>query len=418
MDPFLLIRIIILACLLGLSGFFSGSETALFSLSKVQIERIKKERGKRGERLWNLIIHPRRLIISILMGNELVNVAISVIGASIMVHLYGDVGKYIAIAIFTSIVLVFGEVIPKSLAVRNAERFSLTISTPLSTFYTVILPVRRILRALVDWLLHIIERRMPEAESLISEDEFRTLLSIGKEEGVILEEEKELIEKVFDFGDATVSEVMTPRTDIFALEINEEIPAALHRIKEHIYSRLPVYEGTIDNIHGTINVKELLYYSRMGPKTLSLSDLVQPAFMVPQTKKISELFEEFRKGTTQFAIIVDEYGGVSGLVTLEDLLEELVGEIMDEYDKGEQQFHTVGRRIYQVSAMMPLDEFNRRLETDFQDDRVETLGGYVLHLFGRAPLKGEKIESQRVAFTVDEVRGPRIMKLLVEKKGD
>ncbi len=417
MDPSLLIRIIILICLLVFSGFFSGSETALFSLSRVQTERIRREGGKKGERLWNLLRHPRRIIITLLMGNELVNVAISIIGTSILLHLYGDAGKYMAIAMVSSVVLVFGEVIPKSMAVRNSEKFALKVSTPLTGFSRAIYPVRRAIRALVDGLLRLIEKRMPKAEAPISEDEFRTLLDIGKKEGVILEEEKELIDKVFDFGDATVAEVMTPRTDVFALDINEKIPQVLSRIKENIYSRVPVYEGTIDEVRGVLNVKEFLYHARMGRKDLRLSDLVQPPFIVPETKKVSELIEEFRKGMTHLAVAIDEYGGVAGLVTLEDLLEELVGEIMDEYDKEERVFYPLGSQIYRVSAMMPLDEFNRMLGTDFDEQPMETVGGYVFHLFGRVPGKDERIESQGVSFAVEEMRGPRIMKLLVEKKG-
>lgn len=417
MDPSLLIRIIILICLLGFSAFFSASETAIFSLNRAQAERIKQEQGKKGARLWNLFSHPRRLIISILMGNELANVAISVTGTSILLHLYGDVGKYMAIAIITSVVLVFGEVIPKSLAVRNPEKFALGVSAPLTAFSTAIFPIRLVVRSFVDRLLNFIEKLLPQKEPLMSEEEFRTLLSIGEEEGVILEEEKELIDKVFHFGDVTVAEVMTPRTDIFALEINSEIPQALSEIKDHIYSRVPVYEKSIDDVRGVLNTKELLYHAHMGPKDLRLNDLIQPPFIVPQTKKVGELFEEFRKGTTQVAIVTDEYGGVAGLVTLEDLLEELVGEIMDEYDKEERVFYPVGRQIYRVSAMMALDDFNRRMGTPFQDSSMETVGGLVFHLFGRAPRNGEKVESQGVSFTVDEMRGSRIMKLLVEKKG-
>jgi CBS domain containing-hemolysin-like protein len=417
LEPFLLVRIIILVSLLGLSGFFSSSETALFSLNQFQTERIKQEKGKKGARLGNLLKRPRQLIISVLMGNELVNVAISITGTSILVHLYGDAGKYLAIAIVTGLVLVLGEIIPKSLALRNAEKYALKVSTPLTAFSTAIYPLRRSINFMVDGILRAMEKRLPETERHISEEEFLTLVNMGREEGVIHEEERELIEKVFDFGDATVAEVMTPRTDVFALDIEEEIPEVLSKVKNNIYSRVPVYEGSIDEIRGVVNIKELLYHVRMGRKDLRLSDLLQPPFQVPETKKVSELFEEFRKGMTQFAIVIDEYGGMSGLVTLEDLLEELVGEIMDEFDKEEHAFRPVGRQAYLVSAMMPIDDFNRQLGVDLQEQQVETVGGYVLHLFGRVPRKGEKVQSEGVLFTVEEVRGPRIMKLLVEVKG-
>ncbi|MBI3326052.1 MAG: HlyC/CorC family transporter [Nitrospinae bacterium] len=412
MESSLLIRFLLVAILLALSAFFSGSEAALFSLTTVQVERLKERGGGLGRLIARMLRGPTNLIITFLLGNEMVNVALSVAATSLALDMYGTGGEYLSIAATTSILLLFGEITPKSLAVRFPERVSLVVAWPLHAFGYLITPLRWSLRKLVDGLMGAGGER---PISLITEDEFKTLVDVGEDEGIIDQDERNLIQRVFEFGDQRVSQIMTPRTDIFAIEVSEPLSIALPHIKDVRFSRIPVYEGSIDHVVGILYAKDLLTYSRHPDMDVKLGDLLHPVFFVPESKRIDDLLREFQRNKVHVAIVVDEYGGVSGLVTMEDALEELVGEIADEFDTQEVLFRQVDAHTFLVSSKLPLDEFNAELGVAIPAGDFDTIGGYVFHLFGKLPKRGEAIAANGLTFTIEQIRGTRILELRVQR---
>ncbi len=414
LESSLLIRFLLLGVLLLCSAFFSGSEAALFSLNTVQVERLRERGGVLGRLISALLQRPTNLIITFLVGNEIVNVALAVTATSLALMLYGEGGEYVAIVSTTVILLLFGEVTPKSLAVRYPARFSLAVAWPIQAFAILITPLRWGLRKLVDAVMG---ERAERPISLITEDEFKTMVEISEDEGIIDRDERNLIQRVFEFGGHRVSQIMTPRTDIFALEVNESLASALPKIKENRFSRIPVYDETIDQISGVLYAKDLLPYSRQPASEAKLCDLVHPVFFVPESKRIDDLLREFQRNKVHMAIVVDEYGGVSGLVTMEDALEELVGEIVDEFDIEEVLCQQIDPQTYVVSAKLPLDEFNGQLGMSIPREDADTIGGHVFHLFGKLPKRGESVSAHGLTFTIEHIKGTRILEIRVRREG-
>ena len=414
MESALLVRLLLIGILLVCSAFFSGAEAALFSLNTVQVERLRERGGVVGRLIAAMLQHPTNLIITFLVGNEIVNVALAVTTTSLALLLYGEGGEYMAIVATTIILLLCGEVTPKSLAVRYPERVSRLVAWPIQAFAYVITPLRWGLRKLVDAVMGAHAER---PISLITTEEFKTLVEISEDEGIIDQRERHLIQRVFEFAGHRVSQIMTPRTDIFALEVSEALTTALPKIKDNRFSRIPVYEGTIDQIIGILYAKDLLPYSRHPELEVKLRDLLHPVFFVPESKRIDDLLREFQRNKVHMAIVVDEYGGVSGLVTMEDALEELVGEIVDEFDIEEIMYRQIDAQTYVVSARLPLDEFNAKLGVSIPREDADTIGGHVFHLFGKLPKRGEAVSAHGLTFTIEHIKGTRILEIRVRREG-
>jgi CBS domain containing-hemolysin-like protein len=414
LESALLVRLLLISILLVCSAFFAGSEAALFSLNTVQVERLRERGGVLGRLIAALLQRPTNLIITFLVGNELVNVALAVTTTSLALMLYGSGGEYLAIVVTTFILLLFGEVTPKSLAVHYPERISLLVAWPIQAFAYAITPLRWGLRKLVDAVMG---EHAERPISLITTAEFKTLVEISEDEGIIDQDERNLIQRVFEFGGHRVSQILTPRTDIFALEVSEPLATALPKIKDNRFSRIPVYEGTIDQIIGILYAKDLLPYSRHPELDIKLRDLLHPVFFVPESKRTDDLLREFQRNKVHMAIVVDEYGGVSGLVTMEDALEELVGEIVDEFDTEEILCRQIDPQTYVVSAKMPLDEFNEKLGVSIPREDADTIGGHVFHLFGKLPKRGESVSAHGLTFTIEHIKGTRILEIRVRREG-
>ena len=415
MESVLLVRLLLIGILLVCSAFFSGAEAALFSLNTVQVERLRERGGVVGRMIATLLQRPTNLIITFLVGNEIVGVALAVTATSLALLLYGEGGEYMAIVATTIMLLLCGEVTPKSLAVRYPERISRRIAWPIQAFAYAITPLRWGLRKLVDVVIGAHAKR---PISLITTEEFKTLVEISEDEGVIDQRERHLIQRVFEFAGHRVYEIMTPRTDIFALEVSEALTTALPKIKDNRFSRIPVYEGTIDQIIGILYAKDLLPYSRHPELEVKLRDLLHAVFFVPESKRIDDLLREFQRNKVHMAIVVDEYGGVSGLVTMEDALEELVGEIVDEFDIEEILYRQVDPQTYVVSARLPLDEFNATLGVSIPREDADTIGGHVFHLFGELPKHGESVSAHGLTFTIEHIKGTRILEIRVRREGE
>ncbi|MBI5183229.1 MAG: HlyC/CorC family transporter [Nitrospinae bacterium] len=327
MDEYIIIRLILLTILLILSAIFSGSEAALFSLGNMRINKLKEDGGRRGKIIGSLMENPRRLLVIIYIGNELVNVSFAAIVTSLAIYIFGDKGLGISIGVGTFLILLFGEIIPKTFSISHAEGFSLFISFPLKVFSIVILPLQWFMTSIADMVVFLSGGKKIINEPPITEEELRIMVDVGENQGIIDSEERDMIHSVFELSETEVSGVMTPREDIFSIDIKENLNDIVPKILKTSFSRIPIFDGTIDNIVGVLYTKDLHQFSRRPNKEIELKKILHLPFFVQGTKRINELLREFKKRKIHLAIVLNEDEKVIGLVTLEDVLEELVGEI-------------------------------------------------------------------------------------------
>lgn len=415
MDIWILFRFALFFALLFLSAFFSASEVAFFSLTRARVEMMKKAGGP-GATVADLLERPRKLLVTIYIGNELVNVAIAAISTMLALHFFESHGVAVAVGFSTFILLVFGEISPKSFALKYAEGYALFAARPLLLFSRLIAPVQSSVTWLTNRVLAAVAKRTEEEIAGITEDEFKTMLNHGEDKGVIEKDEKEMILNVFELGDTTVTEIMTPRTEIFALPMAEGLETVVQKAKLSNFSRIPVYRKNVDDIAGVLYAKDLLTQERRAGR---LEDLLREPLFIPPTKKVDELLREFRKRKRHMAVIVDEYGGVEGLVTLDDILEYVVGEGTGL--KGMDHVVCTRPGVYQVSGRMSMEDFGRQFGREIRHEELETIGGFVFHLFGRMPRWGESVEYEGIRFTVQKIKGTTISQLQVfigEKPSD
>ena len=333
MDEITFFYLLALFVLLCLSAFFSASETSLFSLSRLRLQRLSQAESERGNRVLKLLERPTRTIVTIQIGNELVNVTASVTMTSLVLYLWGPQNAWLSIPLMLPLLLIFGELTPKRIAFRYAERVSPLLAGPLTLFSTLISPVRTLIKSVVDFCLRILGVPAALSPSGISEDDFKVIVDVGRQEGVVEPEEHKMIERALAFADVRVRQVMTPRSGMFCLDVNLSFAEAIAQVKNAAFSRVPVYHDTVDRIVGTLHAKDLLQSKADGSPPPTMSPLLHAPFFIPETTRIDTLLKEFRRRRRHMAIVVNEYGGTAGLVTLEDLLEELVGEIVDEFDQ-------------------------------------------------------------------------------------
>jgi CBS domain containing-hemolysin-like protein len=402
------IEILGLVILLLLSAFFSGSEIALFSANKLRIRKLVEEGSKKADIVNSLLLKPNRLLATILVGNNLVNVGIASIITSLSIVFFGTKGVGIAIGIATLLILIFAEITPKALAAKNAEKASLFVARPIALLIKLFYPGVRAIVLLTSPIIKAFggETKRP----FITEEEIQMLVEVGEQEGTIEPDEKEMIKGVFKFGDTTAKEVMVPRIDVSSIDENATIEEAKKLVLETGFSRTPVFDDSIDNIVGFLFSKDLL---KDGKETKKVKDIMRQAYYVPETKKLDEILDEMQEGKTQMAIVVDEYGGTAGLVTLEDLLEEIVGEILDE--KEEHPINKIDDKTALVNANTAIDDVNEALEITLPEDEFETIGGLVFNTLGEIPLVGEKVEIDHVTLVVDRMVRRRVSRVKVIK---
>ena len=324
-----IVKIIVLFVLLLLSAFFAGSETALIRIGRVKARYLLKRGVKGADTVQKLVNEPDALLTTVLIGNNIVNIAASALATSIAIEYFGVWGVGIAIGVMTFLILTFGEIIPKTFAVHHAERFSIAVSKPLGILIFVLRPVTKVVSVMTNAFGKMLGLKMQQ-KGLLSEEEVKTFLDIGEEDGAIEEDEKEMINGVLKLDYITVKNVMIPQEDMVCLEANQSVDSAVELIRRYGYSRIPVFEGTEDNIVGILYAKDLLINA--NDSTISLKKLMKSAYFVPETARVDDLLKEFREGKFHIAIVTDEEGRIKGLVSLEDLLEEIVGNIYDEYD--------------------------------------------------------------------------------------
>ncbi len=391
MDAGDIAQIISLLVLLALSSFFSSSETALTTVNKIRMRTLSENGDKKAERVLHITNDSGKMLSAILIGNNIVNLSASSIATSLAIRYFGSVGAGIATGILTILILIFGEVTPKTMATLEADRLALKCAGAIEVIMFLLTPVIFVINRLsmgVLLLLHI----DPNASSkLMTEEELRTIVDVGQESGVIEHEERNMIHNVFDFGDSEAKEVMIPRIDMTFVQADSTYDELIDIFREDKFTRLPVYEESTDNVIGIINMKDLLLYDN-DKEHFSIRDFLREPYFTFEHKNTADLFIEMRQSSISLAIVLDEYGVTAGLITLEDLLEEIVGEIRDEYDADEEDAITaLNDREYMVLGSTHLDDVNDELGLHLESDDYDTIGGYCLGQLDHLPTKNEII---------------------------
>jgi CBS domain containing-hemolysin-like protein len=395
--------------LIALSGFFSSSEIALFSLPKHRIDSLVEEGVPNAETVQSLKEDPHRLLITILVGNNIVNIAMSSIATGLFA-IYLSQGQAVLAATFgiTTLVLLFGESAPKSYAVENTESWSLRISRPLKYSEYVLMP----LVVVFDHLTRVINRltggRSAIEDSYVTRDEIQNMIQTGEREGVIEEDEREMLQRIFRFNNTIAKEVMTPRLDMTAVSKDATVDEAIETCVQSDHERVPVYDGNLDNVVGIVNIRDLVREKYYGEGVASLRDIVQPTLHVPESKNVDELLQEIQDNRMQMVIVIDEFGTTEGLITMEDMVEEIVGDILEGDEEVPIEF--VDDRTALVRGEVNIDEVNEALDLDLPEgEEFETLAGFVFNRAGRLVEEGEEIEFDGVTIRIEQVDNTRIM---------
>lgn len=412
------LQLLLLLLILAGSFFFSSSETALFSLSSRHLEGLD-ERDPRAHRVRRLLAHPQRLLVLLLLGNNLVNIAAAVVSNRIVQQSSAHFAlapvwtAVLSVFIATALLLVVGEIGPKTIALQVPAALAKLFAGPLLLVDRTLGPIVRFLFGATTWTMRVLGiERPPQAH--VSEEELRTIVSVGEEEGVLEEDEREMIGRVFSLGETLVREVFVPRPDIIRVNAQATVRDVLKYATQFGHSRLPVVGETIDDIRGLVHVKDLIPFVRGGKLDHPIEELLRPIELVPDTKRADDCLRDFRRKGIHLAIVIDEYGGTAGLITLEDLIEEVVGDIFDEYDDDELPILQLDDRRWRVDASVPLSDLVHEWgEGLLPETEYDTLGGLVLELFGRFPDEGERVERDGITYTVEGVGKNRLKRVLV-----
>ncbi len=407
-------QVILLLVLLVLSSFFSMSETALMSLSKIRIRHMVEEGVKGAKLVEKLIEDPNKLLGAILIGNNIVNIGASSIATSLAVKLSGgsDSAVIVVTAIMTVLILIFGEITPKSIAKQKSEQVSLKVSKPIKLCVFIFKPFVAVFTIISSVFIRLFGGDPKATEPFITEEELKTMVGVSEEEGVLEDVEKEMIFNVFDFADLQVKDVMVQRVDVTAVEVNDSYEDLLKIIKEDQYSRIPVYDDTIDDIVGILNVKDLIIEGDKGGDFKVTEYMREPLYTF-EFKKITELFNEMKKTRNHMAVVLDEYGGTVGIVTIEDLVEEIVGDIQDEYDKERDMIEVIKEDEYVVEGSARLDDVSDLIGVNMESEEFDSVGGLIIGALGRIPENNEEVVIDRIKFVVEEVEKNRIMKVRI-----
>ena len=420
MDSSDVTQLIILLILLLLSAFFSSAETAFTTANKIRMRSLADEGNKRAKTVLKITDNSGKMLSAILIGNNIVNLSASSIATSIAYKLGGSMVA-LATGIITILILLFGEITPKTMATIHADKMSMFYAPVINVFMKIMTPVIFVINGLSTIILFILRVDPNAKNKTMTENELRTIVDVSHEDGVIESDEKEMIYNVFDLGDAKAKDVMVPRVQVTFADVNSTYKELIEIFRKDKYTRLPVFEETTDNVIGTINMKDLLLFD--SKKEFHVRDILREAYFTYEYKNISELLVEMRQASFNIAVVLDEYGETAGLITLEDILEEIVGEIHDEYDENEEDFvKEVGEREYIVEGSTNLDDLNDRLELDLSSEDYDSVGGFIIEHLDRLPEVGDSITTTEgirlVVETLDKNRIENVHMYLPEPKED
>ena len=409
--------VIVLVVLLALSAIFSSAETAFLSTNKIRLRNLQEDGEKKAGLVLDLLENQNRLISTLLVGNNIVNISSSALATKMATDYFGDAGVGIATGIMTLLVLVFGEVVPKNLAAAHAEGWAMFVAPFIKLVSVILTPLVFLLTKLSDTVVRF-SKKNEEEDPTITEDEFKILVNVGQEEGVFDESETEMINSIMEFDETYVKAIMVPRIDIVAVDVDDSINDALRLIIDGGHSRIPAYEESIDNIVGILYAKDIFEHLNANFDELKVKELIRDAYYIPETKKVSDLLNELRLKKVHMAIILDEYGGTNGLVTIEDLIEEIIGDIQDEYDVEEDLIVMHSDNQLVADARAPIGDVEEAFDVELDEEILEeseadTIGGLAFEHLGGIPEVGDEVTVGRFLIRIVNVSGRRITKVEV-----
>jgi putative hemolysin len=409
--------IVFLFICIVLSAFFSSSETAFISLERFRVRHMVETKVKGAKRVAKMLERPDRFLSTILLGNNLVNTAATAMATILAISIWEDQGVIIATLGMTVVLLIFAETMPKTFANRHAERLSLLFARPIEILSWLFSPVVIVLSWLASGFTRLIGGT-PVPRSIISDEEIRTMITVGHKEGTVEEAEADMLHAVFEFGDNPVSEVLVPRPEVVGIEKGETLTEFLKTYSESPISRFPVYEENMDNVVGILSIKDVLMALARGSitKEASIDELIRPAYFTPETKRISELFTEMRDKNYRMAIVVDEYGGTAGIVSLSRLMEEIVGPVGDELAEAEKEYESINEYTFQIDGGMRIEEANEELGLELPEGDYETVAGFILHLMGHIPKQGKQLMYKGLKIVITKMKGHKIEEILLTKE--
>lgn len=405
--------------LLILSALFSSSESAFFSIDYITREKLKQKKEKSLTLVYNLLSTPNRLLITILIGNIFVNIFASSIASALAINIVtkaglADImGTSIAIAIMSILIIMFGEITPKMIAITQPVKFAQKFSYPLGFFIIILRPISIIFQYITDFVTN---RLIKYSAETIKEEEIESIIKIGHKEGIIDEEEKAIMENVFESVNKEVSEIMIPRAKLFALNIEKGDKYIIKNIIKHRYTRVLIYKETKDNVVGVIRKKDILPLHFNLRKYKSIKEIIKPILFVPEHKKINDLLREFQKEKKDFAVVVDEYGGTIGAVTIEDIIEAIMGEYKTDYEQDNGIFRKIGKNKYLIQGDIKIEEFNKIFNSNLTAESADTISGLIMEYTEKVPSRGEKVIIDSFDFTISKTKGPKILTVIVEVK--
>ncbi|WP_127837138.1 hemolysin family protein [Clostridium prolinivorans] len=422
-------ELLLIIILILINAFFAASEMAIVSLNRTKITHLANEENKKAKTLLKLMEEPSKFLATIQVGITMAGFLASASAATSMskplakfllkLNIPGSdqIALFLVTIILAYITLVLGELVPKRIALQNSERIAMASINIIIFISKITLPFVKILTASTNLIMRILGNKDESIEEKVSKEEIMMMIDVGEETGILNQTEKEMIDGIFDFDDTLAKEVMTPRTDVFAVDIDTPIEELINKVMDEQFSRIPVYEGDIDNIIGILYLKDLFIYSRKGEITKeTLIKILRTPYFVPETKNIDELFRELQSNKNHMAILIDEYGGFSGIVTIEDLIEEIVGNIFDEYDDIViEDITKVDTNTYIVNGATSIDDINETLHINLPSDNYDTIGGFVIDILGSIPKEDEHlvVEYENLTFEIEKVEEKRIEKLKI-----
>ncbi len=413
-----ILYLVLIFVFLLLSAFFSSSETAFISLQRVRVEHLVNTKVTGAKRVAKMIERPEKLLSTILLGNNFFNTAAAALATVLAVSFWGQQqGVLIATIGITIVLLIFCETTPKTIAIQHAERLSLIFARPIQVISWLFTPFVVVL----SWIASGFTRMVggtPVPRSLVSKDEIRTMISVGHREGTVEEDEAEMLHKVFDFGNRPVREAMVPRPEVVCIEKGSKLADFLSLYAESPLSRFPVYQENMDNVVGILSVKDVLMAQAKGTidNQSVIDDLIRPAYFTPETKRISELFTEMRDKNYRMAVVIDEFGGTAGIVSLSRLMEEIVGPVGDELAAVEKEYEVINEYTFQIDGGMRIEEANEEMDLGLPSGEYETVAGFVLNLLGHIPKPGEQLRYKDLKLVITKMRGVKIEEILLTKE--
>ena len=410
----ILIQTIILVILLIGSGFFSASETSLMSLSKIRIRHMQEEGVKGAKLVASLIEDSNKLLSTILVGNNVVNIAATSISTALFTSLIpGASGVAVATAVMTVLVLLFGEITPKTIAANNSEKVAIFVSRPIKIIIFILRPVVWVFNLVTGVIFKILGVKDKSGQPYITEEELKTMVNVSHEEGVLEIEERQIINNVFQFGDMQAKEAMVQRLDMIAINSEDKYEEIIEMFKNEKLSRMPVYNESIDDIIGILNIKDIIFLNDEEIQKFNIKDYIREPFFTYEFKKITQLLEEMKIEKSQMAIVVDEYGGTSGLITIEDLVEVIVGDIEDEYDEEEEEIQVIKEDEYIVDGSIKITDVNELIGVRLESEEFDSIGGYIIGHLRRLPEENEVIEVDNIKFCIESLDKNRIKKVRI-----